>query len=214
MEKLNCTARGFLRSFRSQDQGSVTTEIFMLIPMLVIVFVSTYTFFDMYRIKGGEQKANYAIADAMSRETGNITPKYMQSLHKLYQHMTYGAPEDTRILASVIKYNGPEKDEYGNATKPENWQVIWAKQYPESVGEDIAPDDEAEVLKRVKDFIPTLADGQSVIMMESYLRHEPFGNVPISSPIFKTVSATSPRFEAVICWSDVSVDEETDRVCK
>jgi hypothetical protein len=110
-----------LRAFYEETDGVVTLEAVIYAPMLLGLFMMMITLFDAFHTNNLSQKAAYAIADAISRETNPIDDDYidgMESLYKLMTHTNAGNGQEYGLRVSVIS-RSPTSDDL-----EVDWSVI------------------------------------------------------------------------------------------
>ncbi len=76
----------FKRTAKNED-GIMTVEAVIVLPLLFWAIWASYNFFDGYRQSSRNLKATYAIADIVSRERSTINSTYIDSLHDILQTM-------------------------------------------------------------------------------------------------------------------------------
>lgn len=58
----------FIERFRDDERGSMSVELLLVVPILVWVFLSTYVYFDVYRVETNSVRATITLAEMFSRE--------------------------------------------------------------------------------------------------------------------------------------------------
>lgn len=58
----------FLKEFRDDEQGSMAIELLLVTPILVWVFLSTFVYFDVFRVETNSVRATITLAEMFSRE--------------------------------------------------------------------------------------------------------------------------------------------------
>ncbi|NVO24809.1 TadE/TadG family type IV pilus assembly protein [Donghicola mangrovi] len=141
-----------LRRFRRDDRGSITLEAILYLPPLITMFMLSLVLFDAFRTNNLSQKAAYAISDAISRETTALTPAYLNGMEQLYTDIV-GRRAGYGIRYTVIHWS-QSKSKY---------IVDWSRRRGDLITNRLTTDD----LEGIKDQLPTLQNGEVVIMIET-----------------------------------------------
>lgn len=166
-----------LRRFREDQRGSLSVEAVLVLPFLLWAFAGLYTFFDGYRAQNVNLKAAYTISDMLSRETGTIDSDYIDGMNRVYDFLTY-SPEDTEIRVTVITYiEGEDRHEIvcsestgaRNEITLANWDIV-------------------------EDEIPNMPDGDTLIIVETWMTYDPLIDVGVSRKDMTNLIVTRPRF--------------------
>ncbi|WP_420837134.1 TadE/TadG family type IV pilus assembly protein, partial [Alexandriicola marinus] len=105
-----------LRRLARREEGSMSIEAMIIIPVLIWSMLGSWVFFDAFRAQFSNAKASYTLGDIISRESGYITDEYIDSLYTL-QRFLAARPEDIRLRVSVIKYDEDDDTHY----------VVWSE---------------------------------------------------------------------------------------
>jgi hypothetical protein len=187
----------FIQSFRRDEKGSVAVEFMIVLPLLIWCFAGMHIYFMAYRTQTVNVKAAYTIGDQISRETGYITPAYMDSMFSLHRFlMNTNSPTSIRVTA--FEY---ERDD-------DTYRVIWS----EGRGQ---PDriTDARILD-IRDQLPVMPDEEIAILTETWVD---FVSDPIAGlgPFTSAeVVVTRPRFAAQSCWNSLNNGTQTTAVCQ
>lgn len=176
-----------LRRLRRACDGFVAFELIIVIPAFVLAIAVTFTAFDMYRLKARDAKATVSIADALSRETSNITASELATLAQLHTGLiqTRGR-RAVRISVVDRRASGA-------------FRLRWSKT---SASSDLSiPQPTSEVLTAK---VPPLAEGEVVILVQTAIEFTPFTGKGFSLTRFDSTAAMRPRNAPQLCWSDVS----------
>lgn len=188
-----------LRNLRRNQDGNLPLELITVVPTFGLVIMLSVTAYGYFKAQGRDAKAAFAISDAISRETNNITPAYLDTFQKMHAFLT-GATDGAGYRISVVDYD-PWTQDYRirwNASRADDKITI-----PESTVATLRPR------------MPKLADYEAVIVLETYVNHRPFkegfGMAPVT---FRHVTITRPRHGPQICFStDTTNPSSTDRTC-
>lgn len=180
-------AHALTRRFRRDQDGSMSVEAMLVLPILIWVYLGTFVFFDGYRAQSVNIKASYTIGDMLSRETGFITPAYMNSLFTLQQFLT-NTVEPVRMRVTLYVFDGPNN----------RYVVRWSQVR----GGSVAPLTNT-TLAALRPQLPVQLNGEVAILTESWVGYEPTFQVGIDPFTFYDLVVTRPRFAPQLCWNNV-----------
>lgn len=178
-------ATRWLSKFSRNENGSISVEALIMMPLMAWGLVATYTFFDAYRQNALNLKAAYTIGDLVSRETEVITDTYIDSMVTMFGLMTKSGSVD-KIRISVIKYDEDTNKHY----------VDWSE--PRGYDRALQNVDMEEVGKR----LPIMPDEERVIVIETSNRYVPPFHVGLSITDINNFVFTRPRFTGLIKGPD------------
>ncbi|NHQ75024.1 hypothetical protein HAT86_11190 [Roseovarius gahaiensis] len=185
-----------LSQFRDDTSGNVTVETLIIIPILFCAVTLTWEFFELHRFKSVREKASYVVVDMISREQNGIDTIYLDNTLSLYDEVVrQSGNNQLRVSSIMFRDNDPDIDtDY-------EYIVLWSEVRGEG---PIQPIKTSEI-KDGADFIPSMADQSTLIMIQTLSHYQPAfkvglgANVPIDTHVF-----TSPRFVAQVNCSDCS----------
>ena len=189
--------------FARTESGTVTVESVIILPLLLFGLQATYAYFEAYRHQSLALKANYAIADYLSR-----IPAYDQSmvdgLDELFEYMTRSS-ESSWVRVTVVECKRsatkcnvkiPRKI---HVPKPDG--TLW-----NSHGSDgKLRHNNASLRAKLAHHIPKMYNGEHLIVVETSAQFRPtFAGrwTGIYRPEFLHISVTSPREHDTLCWPD------------
>ena len=176
----------FLSRFREDSRGTITVEAVITLPLLVWMLAATFEFFEVHRFKSTREKGTYTIADMISRETTELTPAYIDNAQVLFDEISNDKGVN-QIRISVVQYD-VDADEY---------KIAWSQ--VRGTG-DLLELQDADVAA-AHDTLPTLADGQQVIVVESTADYQPLFTVGLTNDIeINTRVFTAIRFAPQVCY--------------
>lgn len=178
-----------LRRFREREDGAITIEAMLILPMLLWSMLASYTFYDGYRQGSRNIKAAYAVADVLSRERNMIDSAYMNTMLELMDRMvSTRAPVSLRI--AYLNYNA--EDDVHN--------VFWT-----CVRGDRFPNWDDGTIAQIKDALPAMPDNGKMIVVETHNVYQPpfdigfdinafdMGNFVFTHPrVFDNIELTNP----------------------
>jgi Flp pilus assembly pilin Flp len=190
-------SRNFARKFRRDEEGSAAVELMLVLPMLIWALLAVFVFFDAYRTQTTNLKAAYTLGDVLSRETGYITPVYMNSMFELQQFLL-GTDQGVRLRVTVFQYDGPN----------DRYVVRWSQ----GRGAAVSPLTTAG-LQNIRQFLPNMPNSEVAILTETRVGYVPPAMVGIQPINFDDRVVTRPRFAGQLCWNDIENGNNTTAVC-
>lgn len=174
-----------LRKFRNDADGSVNVEAIIFIPLLLVTMAVSMVFFDAFRRDSLGEKAAFTLGDMLSRETGYITPDYIDSAISLFGFLSNSEDQLTSIRVSVVSYNG--------ATN--SYDVEWS----EVRGALTSALTGAEVATQ-HDQLPNMVSGEQLIVVETFIDYEWPLDLGFDDGVLTARVFTRPRFAPQLVW--------------
>ncbi|WP_171099961.1 MULTISPECIES: TadE/TadG family type IV pilus assembly protein [unclassified Ruegeria] len=101
----------FFKRFRRCEDGGITIEAVLMVPLLFWSMFASFTFFDGYRQSGRNLKAAYALADVVSRERSEVNTAYFTNLHAVFENMVSQRTDSSiRITYLIYQQTGDQLD--------------------------------------------------------------------------------------------------------
>lgn len=92
--------------FREDERGSMAIELLLVVPILLWVFLSTFVYFDVYRVETNSVRATIAIAEMFSRE-GIVDNNYVDNAREVLRELTFEeANPDLRVTVYRQRADG------------------------------------------------------------------------------------------------------------
>jgi len=173
-----------LRRFRHREDGLVSVEAALSLPLLLIVFAVSYTLFDLFRQEAVNSKATYTIADLISRETTALNDDYIDSIYALSQAMIRSDTEIS-MRVSVVRWD----------EDTEAYYVDWSVERGDEM--DVWTDD---TVSGIADKLPIMPDEERVIVVETWNVVEPVFAVNIGTQNMYNLVFTRPRFASQVAY--------------
>lgn len=187
----------FLRRFRRDDEGSIAVEAILVFPVLFWAVLATFVYFDAFRSQSNNLKAAYTISDALSRETGYVTPEYLSSLYRLQEALT-SSNHDTKVRVTVVRYDG----------NLDRYDVVWSQQ---EGGASLLT---SARLETMRDRLPVMPHNEILILYENWIAYEPIFSIGLDAFTFQNLVFTRPRFTPEqLCWNSVNDGDYTTATC-
>jgi len=177
------TAR--LKSFREDATGTLSVEAALILPLLCWFYVASFVWFDAFKTQNVNLKASYTLADMLSRETETVTDTYLTGLNGVYDYLT-NTRHPTYIRVTTVKC----MSDCTNAAR--HLHVDWSY-----ATEGRPPIDHAGI-QTYKDKIPFMPQGDTVILLETFMAYEPLFNAGIPASSFENYIVTRPRFSSKV----------------
>lgn len=172
--------------FRSDDDGSLTIEAALILPLLFWAYVGCYTYFDAFRQKSEIVRSSYSIADMLSRETNAIDQTYIDGLNTAYDLLT-STGTGTEIRVTVVIFD-EDDDEFDLG-----WSNVSGSRQPLSK----ADLNSSAWTSR----IPIMSDADSAVIVETWTDLNPvFGWGGLNDAEVSQVNIVRPRFAAQLVW--------------
>ncbi|GAA6207141.1 pilus assembly protein [Cognatishimia sp. WU-CL00825] len=174
-----------LKSFTKDASGSVAIETVIILPLLFWAIAAVAIFFDAYRTKSAAEKAAFTISDMLSRETNAITPTYVTNTRSLFDALAK-SDTDSSMRISVITWNEDE----------DAYEMEWSQTRGDTYAALTAQN-----LIDLKDSLPTMADQDAVILIETQTTFDPALDVGLGSRSIETFVFTRPRYAPQLVFS-------------
>ena len=95
-----------LHDFREDERGSMAIELLLVTPILMWVFLSTFVYFDVYRVETNSVRATITLAEMFSREDF-VNDNYLDNTLEVLRELTYeeNGP-DFRVTVYTLNDDG------------------------------------------------------------------------------------------------------------
>lgn len=151
-----------LRRFaRDEAGGSFILETIIMLPLLLWALMAMIVYWDAYRSINRLDKANYALADTLSRQN---SPMPVASVAQFDDLVNYMLDDDQIASVRVTSYHWVEDNN--------RFEVLWSR----SVG-SARPQWTTATLQNVASQIPMMDAGEYGILTETWVEYEPKLNV-------------------------------------
>lgn len=177
-----------LRRFKSEEGGSVVAEAVITLPLLFWAYMAMYVYWDAFRMINTVQKASYTISDMVSREMLPISTTYIDGLRKT---MDYLVREDTGVTLRVTSITFSQLNN--------RFEVHWSRSPNNAM-----PQLTTASLQPMASKIPAMADGDYVILVETWVNYSPLFDVGLTNTQMSQFIVTRPRFVPKICLTGMS----------
>lgn len=172
------------RRFSRGEDGSVTAEAVIVLPLLIWAYLALFVYWDLFRSLNTVQKAAYNISDLISRQS-EVNTKFLDGMLSI---MNYLIDSDQQAKMRLTSVQWVEKDK--------KYVVLWSH----SPGSGMTSLTNTTV-QAYKTRIPTMADGNSVILVETEVSYKPAFDAGIAPRTFSELVVTRPRYYIRICMN-------------
>ncbi|MCY4334571.1 MAG: hypothetical protein OXC60_07830 [Litoreibacter sp.] len=168
-----------LRHAFKREDGTVTVESAIILPLLAGFYCAMFVWFDAYRQKTLIMKASYAVSDVFSRQN-SVDNAFIDNMRDMLDYMI---PSNARprMRVSFIDYSDANP-----ATTP--FKLIW------SYGPDGMTPLTQEDLDRDSSWLPMMSNRDGVVVVETAVLYQPIFRVGIRDKVHRNTFVTRPRF--------------------
>ncbi|MEO1639925.1 MAG: hypothetical protein AAFU41_11855 [Pseudomonadota bacterium] len=192
-----------LQRFAKDEEGNMAIELVLVVPILVWALLSTFVYFDAFRVESNSHRAALTIADMFSREETPITPAYLNSTRALLRSLTF---EEANPDFRVTVYRYRESDD--------SYRRVWSQRrgYSSNLNNENLADLQA------KGLLPIMANGDRSILVETRTQYDapfafglgPFTSTNLQDLTFDTFTVIRAR-PGTLCW-DRFPDDDTNTI--
>ena len=173
-----------LKKYFSREDGSLTVEAVLVIPVLTFAMAATLVTWDAFKTRNISQKATYTVADMLSRETGGVDEDYLIAAHELFGYLSNSGENALRVTVVDMKED-PD-------TKKRTLGLVWSR----AVGG--LPEFEKAI--EVQNRVPLMAPGDQLILVESVQLWSPAFRMGLGDYAFREIAVMRPRFSPQLVW--------------
>ncbi|SIN98763.1 TadE/TadG family type IV pilus assembly protein [Vannielia litorea] len=185
---LFATLRRRLATFAEDARGSLSVEAALILPLLCWFYVSAFVWFDAYKTQNVNLKATYTLADMLSRETDPVTETYLKGLKTVYGYLSNTRHPSWMRVTTVNCMSNCDSDS-------RHLHVDWSYATDGNAVLDHA------TISGYYDKIPFMAQGDTVILLETYMDYKPLFNAGIPATTFENYVVTRPRFAPQLLYA-------------
>lgn len=172
------TQRAF-RKFRSKEEGSLTVEFMIVLPLLVWGVLAMLVFWDGFQSATANQRTAYLIADLISREVDEIDADYLEGVSDVARTLN-DHDRSTQLRVTVVNRTLDDDDEPIH-------EIGW------SYGTQKLK--KHQNIEAIQQRLPMMAVGDQLIYVEAIREWAPRFAIARLDPIrFEYVAVTMPRF--------------------
>lgn len=175
-----------LRFLRRED-GSVTIEAMIILPVMFWTFLSLFSIFESFRYHGINQKAAFTISDAISRETLPIDRQYLNGMLDTFEYLARSQGASTLRVSSI----------WYDADNDRFWSD-WS-QTAGGGGGNVTPLTNADV-QNWHDKLPVIPNLERVMVVETWSTFDPPFDTGLEQRDIRNFVFTRPRYAPRVCW--------------
>lgn len=173
-----------LKNYLTDESAAASFESVIVFPFLAWAWVGTFAFFDAYRVYNTSIKATFTIADLISRQTSTVYGYDIEGMANMLQAMIRDTDGVEMRVTQILRDNEG------------NYQVDWSH----------ATGTQAQLftanLAAIEDQLPDMANGERVVLVESFVDYEPGFNIGINDLTFENFTLTRPRYAGQVPYDD------------
>ncbi len=185
--------------FRRKDDGNVSVEFVIYMPVLIFIFMFIYSFFDIYRQESIGVKAAYTVSDVISRETQELNEDYIDSMYNVAKLMVRSG-SNLSMRITIVRWDA--------AT--DRYYIDWSRErgdaFDQRVDDDVT---NANHVSNIRNNLPTMPDQERVILVETIADTVPPFNVGLSDYNIVNFVFTRPRFAPLVRFDGVIIPGDT-----
>jgi Flp pilus assembly protein TadG len=180
-----------LQDFKTSQNGSVSIELCLMVPIMLWALLSTFVYFDAYRAEAKSNRAGLTIADMISRERDSVDSGYITAARSLLRALSETGT-DPRIRVTTYSWDDTSK----------RYEVEWSQH--RGMTEELT----TAMLVGMENRLPIMADGARSILVETEVDYVapfsmgigPFSDTNLNPIVLRTFTVISPRFMPTVCY--------------
>lgn len=178
-----------MRRFGRDENGTIVAEAVIVLPMMLWAYLALFVYWDAYRSINSAQKAAYTIADVISRDTSRtgLPSNYITGLRDTMRYLI-DRDQVVKIRVTSISWSAVDTQ----------FKVEWSRS-PDNAMVPLT----TTSLQLLKTRIPKMADGDTVVLVETEVYYSPAFNVGLNDEVMKQFIVTRPRVLPRICLAGV-----------
>ena len=177
--------RTLIARLRRDEGGYMVVEAVLILPILFWAFLALYTFWDAYRSATTIQKASYAISDLISREQREVNAAYISGMRSAMNEMIAQRLDAELRVTSIVRSDARNR-----------FEVQWSCTSGTSTAKLTTT-----TLQDLAASIPSMSDGNTVVLVETWVDYEPALKIGITDKRFAQFIVTRPRYSPQIVLS-------------
>lgn len=167
--------RTLLRRFWHDTRAAVAFEAVIIMPILAWGFLSSFIFFDAFRVYNSSIKATYAVADILSRQTNTVETDDIEGLLGVFKHLVRDSDASRMRVTQIIWTGTRYCVDWSYATQGE------ARLFHSSM-EDI------------EELLPVMAVSERILLVETFVPFDPAFETGLTLLNFENFTFTRPRY--------------------
>ncbi|RRH76432.1 TadE/TadG family type IV pilus assembly protein [Falsigemmobacter faecalis] len=175
--------RSLFCRFSRDERGVISTEMIIVTPLLVWIFLALFVYWDGFRAKNTAVKATVAVADMISRESASINSGYITGMHRVYRYAT-GAQRPSWMRVTLIQYSEASA----------GFRVLWSR----STDSSRAAVHSNRTIAEMRHNLPNITDADTLMVVETWQEWTPAFWVGLSEQVFYEMSTEKMRAQALL----------------
>ena len=171
-----------IRAFAAEQDGNLTVETIIILPIMFWAYLTMFTIFDAYRQVTVTQKANYTVADLISRQAV-VDDAFMDGAMEVFDTLTRSS-RPTALRVSSITYDAEDG----------LYSVQWSK------GRGSKGALTSETVKNWHEKLPVLSDNSTVVVIETWSGFKPVFNIGLEEQGLSQFTFTRPRYTNCVTY--------------
>ncbi|MEM8657527.1 MAG: TadE/TadG family type IV pilus assembly protein, partial [Pseudomonadota bacterium] len=94
-----------LKTFRRDEEGAVSVEFVLVFPVLCLLLLASYVFFDIFKSESTAAKAVYTVSDILSRQE-EVDTGFVQDLYVLLDKLEPMASDNKWMRVTSAVFDG------------------------------------------------------------------------------------------------------------
>lgn len=172
------------KHYLRDTSAAVSFETVIIFPILLWAWVGTFAFFDAYRVYNTSIKATFTVADLISRQTSTVYGYDIEGMARMLDSMIRDTNGVEMRVTQILR------DTEGN------YRVDW------SHGTGTQAELFTASLDALNGRLPDMANGERVVLVESFVDYEPAFNVGLNDLTFENFTLTRPRYAGQVPYDD------------
>lgn len=173
-----------MKQFLRDTSAAVSLEAVVIFPILTWAWIGTFAFFDAYRVYNTSIKATFTIADLISRQTSTVYGYDIEGMAGMLDAMIRDTDGVEMRVTQILRDNDG------------NYQVDWS--HPTGTQAQLYTAN----LANMTDRLPDMANGERVVLVESFVDYEPAFNVGLNDLTFDNFTLTRPRYAGQVPYDE------------
>lgn len=170
-----------LRRFKSNERGTITLELIILTPLMVLWIVGSNSFFDAFKTYLRASRATYTAVDLVSRQE-TVGPAFMTNVGTIFDSIVDADGSAGSFVVSSIRMNN------------DALEVDWSVSSSGGAGMAGSADIPAA-------YIPILSNGEYIVLIQSQVPYVPIKSwANLQAKTFANTVAVTPRFEVKVSY--------------
>lgn len=182
----------FTKAFRDDERGSMAIELLLVVPILLWVFLSTFVYFDVFRVETNSVRATITLAEMFSRED-SVNNTFINSALSVLQTLTF-EENDPDFRVTVYTYNQAD-DEF---------RVVWSRRRGAGITQNLTNADLADL--RAEGRLPPMDNFDQNIFIETRTEYDAPFNIGLGP-------FTVTNLEDLTFTSDMIIRPRGVRLC-